>query len=114
MIEKRKGCRIPFHLTLSICDLYKQEVQGIHNLDAPIVITDVSPYGVGFTSECILPTQYYFNATMEDEHGRIFTTPLKIIRCSIIDHTHYAYGCKFVALSEEEFSLLQEYVLKFS
>lgn len=96
MIEKRRSPRVPIHLTLSICDLYKQEVSGIHHLEAPIDVTDISEHGIGFTSECILPVDYYFNASIGYENAETYTTTLHIIRCDIIDGTRYSYGGEFI------------------
>lgn len=112
MIEKRRSKRAPIHLTLSICDLYKQDTSGIHQLDAPIAVTDISEHGLGFTSECILPLQYYFNASMDYGDGEIFTTHLKIIRCNIIDRECYSYGCELINPKEDVVTKIREYVSK--
>ena len=47
MIEKRKNQRIPITLHLSISDLYKDDpvVSGIHDLDSPIQLVDISKDG---------------------------------------------------------------------
>ena len=100
MIEKRRSPRVPIRLTLSICDLYKQEVLGIHNLDAPINLTDISIHGLGFTSECILPLNYYFNAFFSAEPDLSFTATLKILRCDVLDADHYFYGGEFINLND--------------
>ena len=101
MIEKRRSPRFPIHLRLSICTLYKQEVSAIHNLDAPIEMTDISKHGIGFTSECILPLDYYFTASLEYGNGLTKNATLKIIRCDIIDGTRYSYGGEFLEPLEE-------------
>jgi len=48
MIEKRKNQRIPITLHLSISDLYKDDpvVSGIHDLDSPIQLVDISKDGM--------------------------------------------------------------------
>ncbi len=112
MIEKRRSQRAPVYLTLSICDLYKQNVCGIHQLDAPIDVTDISEHGIGFISECILPLQYHFDASMDFGDGNSFTTSLKIIRCTIIDKEHYAYGCELVAPKDDVLTKIRKYVSK--
>lgn len=110
MEEKRKEKRHPIDLQLSICDLYKQDTLGIHDLASPIDIENISRSGVCFRSECVLPTNYYFNAALNisEEAEPIFTV-VKIIRSEIIDRDQYRYGCEFTELSEPLVSLLEQY-----
>lgn len=109
MIEKRRSPRCPLHLTLSICDLYKQDVTGIHNLDAPIDVVDISEHGLGFTSECILPMNYYFNASLTSRAELAFTATLKILRCNVLDADHYFYGGEFKDLDEHARHSIRKY-----
>lgn len=109
MIEKRRSPRAPIHLTLSICDLYKQDVSGIHNLDTPIDLVDISVHGLGFTSECILPLNYYFNASFTAEPDLTFTATLRILRCDVLDADHYFYGGEFVDLEESAHQAICNY-----
>lgn len=99
MSERRTSRRIPITLHLSISDLYKKEqpLSGIHHLDSPIQIVDISKTGIGFISECVLPVGYFFNANLGlDGHSQdeVFTV-VKIIHSRAIDRTHYRYGCEF-------------------
>lgn len=110
MVERRKSKRAPIHLTLSICDLYKQDVSGIHHLEAPIDVTNISEYGIGFTSECILPLDYYFGASITYEDNTVCNATLRIIRCDIIDGTRYAYGGEFIEPETELQKKIQEHV----
>ncbi len=114
MIEKRRSPRVPIHLTLSICDLYKQDVSGIHQLDAPIEVTDISEHGVGFTSECILPLDYYFNASVNFQNDIRYVATLQIVRCNIIDGSHYSYGGEFVNPQPELIRGIREHVSRCS
>ncbi len=109
MIEKRRSPRSPIHLTLSICDLYKQDVSGIHHLDTPIELTDISEHGLGFTSECILPLNYYFNASISYDHILLGTVALQIIRCDIMDGTNYSYGGEFVNPTPEFLQKIRDF-----
>lgn len=109
MIEKRRSPRFPLHLTLSICDLYKQDVSGIHNLDAPIDLSDISEHGLGFTSECILPMNYYFIASLTWEPELAFTATLKILRCNVLDADHYFYGGEFIDLDHHARESIRKY-----
>ena len=114
MIEKRGSTRVPIHLTLSICDLYKQDVSGIHQLDAPIEVTDISEHGVGFTSECILPLDYYFNASVNFQNDTSYTATLQIVCCNIIDGSHYSYGGAFINPSPELLGNIRDHVSLYS
>lgn len=104
MIEKRKHGRIPVTLHLSISNLYRENELplGIHDLDSPIEITDISTGGVAFISECVLPVGYYFDANLQSENNTkdVFTV-VKIIRSEAVDHTHYLYGCEFTTQPED-------------
>ena len=101
MQEKRRSKRLSAHIKLSISDLFKQNNNGIHGLEAPIEVTDISRHGVAFMSECVLPLDYYFNAsvTLNQDTPPLFTV-VKIVRCEVLDKEHYLYGCEFTHLAE--------------
>lgn len=98
MVERRRNPRMPITLQLSICDLYKENESpaGLHNLDSPIQLTDISLSGIAFISECVLPVGYYFNAALDtpNHKDKVFTV-VKIIRSDTMDHNKYVYGCEF-------------------
>lgn len=110
MIEKRKSTRHPIDLHLSLCDLYKQNTVGIHDLDSPIHLENISRGGLCFRSECVLPTDYYFNASLnaKDSTNPVFTV-VRIIRSEIIDRDEYRYGCEFTEMTEPLVSFLDQY-----
>ena len=110
MTEKRRSTRHPIYLHLSICDLYKQDMIGIHDLDSPIHLENISRGGLCFRSECVLPTDYYFNASLNttDSADPVLTV-VKIIRSEIIDRDEYRYGCEFTEMTEPLVSLLDQY-----
>lgn len=110
MLEKRKSQRIPLQMNLQICDLYKQDASGIHHLDAPIELTDISEQGIGFVSECILPLQYHFHACLSLDSKKDFLIALKINRCSVMDRDHYYYGCEFIALDDTVRDIIRQYI----
>lgn len=112
MREKRKSMRVLVHITLSICDLYKQADSGIHNLDSPIEVTDISEHGIGFLSECILPLHYYFCADVSIDGHHVIHTILQIIRCSVLDLNTYSYGCRFESLNQEALEIIKSYTQK--
>lgn len=110
MIEKRRSTRIPVQIHLSITDIYKQDNSGIHNLSAPIEVTDISVHGLGLITECILPLNYYFNASLIlDEIPSPIQTIVKIIRMDVLDKDLYRYGCEFSGLSHKAQEALAAY-----
>lgn len=108
MEERRRSKRIPVHIDLCICDLFKQDTTGIHDLDSPIEVFDISRHGIGFISECILPVGYYFNAKVDlyDEQIPTAFTVVKIVRCEAVDNRHYRYGCEFAKPAENIYTIL--------
>ena len=108
MLEKRKSPRFPATITLHISSLHKQNTSGIHGLETPIALTDISTDGVGFTSECVLPLNYYFNASILSQNNICISATIQILRCDVIDHDHYAYGCRFTELDEDSRAELEK------
>lgn len=110
MIEKRRSTRIPVQIFLSITDIYKQDTRGIHQLEAPIEVVDISIHGLGLITECILPLNYYFNASLViGEVNPPVQAIVKIIRIDVLDKDLYKYGCEFSKLSPEAQKALSEY-----
>lgn len=108
--EKRKGKRLPIDINLSVTNLYKEDSNTIMDLDMPVEVTDISSKGIGFVSECILPTGYYFIANIElaPDLPQIITD-VRIVRSNAIDKTTYHYGCVFVAISSSVEKMLDEF-----
>lgn len=109
MLEKRRSPRVPLKLNFHICDLYKQDSTDVHHLKAPIVLTDISEHGIGFISECLLPLQYHFKMTLNLEKNKESIVVLKIIRCLAVGHSHYSYGCEFIALDDAVRNRIRQY-----
>lgn len=111
MTEKRQHRRIPVTLHLKISDLYSENKLplGIHDLDSPIEIVDISTGGVAFISECVLPVGYFFDADLKLDNSTtdVFTV-VKIVRSNAIDHTHYLYGCEFTTQPEDLMELVKK------
>ena len=109
MLETRRSQRIPSEVHLDICDLYRQDANGIYHLEVPLVLTHISEHGVGFISESILPPQYQFHAclTLGTMPGILVT--LNITHCSATDDSQYAYGCEFIELEDSFCTLIREY-----
>ena len=115
MKERRRNVRYPVSIKLSICDLYKQDYSGVHDLDTPIEVENISKGGLCFVTEGVFPVGYYFNAALAyrqpdasddaDENPMIFTT-VKILNSRPLDHNHYRYGCEFAVPTENLQELL--------
>ncbi len=101
--ERRDSVRFPVSIRLSVSDLYRQDYSGIHNLDTPIEVENISKSGLCFVTEGIFPIGYYFDAALafdgNEQKNAIFTT-VKIVRSTAIDPTHYRYGCHFTTTPE--------------
>lgn len=108
MEERRRNKRVPVHVELCICDLFKQDTTGIHDLDSPIQVIDISRHGIGFISECVLPVGYYFNAKLDlyDDHTPSAFTFVKIVRCESVGTHRYQYGCEFSQPTEDVYVIL--------
>lgn len=112
MTEKRRSARIPITMHLCISDLYKEDqlLSGIHDLDSPIRILDISKTGFSFLSECVLPTGYYFNAHLDlSDCDRTTLTLIKIVRSKAIERDQYLYGCEFTDLPGNIMKMLEKY-----
>ncbi len=115
MRERRRNVRYPVSIKLSICDLYKQNYSGVHELETPIEVENISISGLSFVTEGVLPVGYYFNASLAYEqpgapdsanpNPLIFTT-VKILYSKPLDHNHYRYGCEFAVPTDNLQALL--------
>lgn len=110
MDEKRRSKRLPVNIKLSISDLFSQDNKGIHNIDSPIEVVDISQHGIGFVSECVLPTGYFFNTRIQlgKETSEIFTV-VKIIRSEALSKDEYKYGAIFSGISPEFTEIIKKY-----
>lgn len=110
MQEKRKYARLPIKLSLEVSNLFKQDGIKIDDLDAEIEVFDISKSGIGFMSTSKLPTDYYFNATIEFENSEeIILSVVKIIYSTAIGSAGFRYGCEFVGLPSMYHHLFDEY-----
>ena len=65
MQEKRRNKRIPIHLKLEISSLFNQDNGLVEITNTPIEVIDISRTGIGFITESMLPTGFYFNACLQ-------------------------------------------------
>ncbi len=108
MQERRKHNRIPFQVTLMINSLFKQNNTKIDNLDAKIIVYDLSLRGLGFHSKVDLPIDFYFDAEIAFDQDKHFLTVLRIIRKEKEDQA-YNYGCEFIGLADNLALSINEY-----
>lgn len=108
--EKRTGKRIPLSMSISVSDLYKEDVDAIMDIESEIEITDISSTGIGFISKCILPIGYFFIADIEvsKELPQIITD-VRIIRSKAIDYERFHYGAQFMSISPNVKKMLEEF-----
>lgn len=99
MIEKRRSKRLPANLQLEISSLFKQDNVKVSEINAPIIVVDISKSGIGFETKAVLPMGYYFNAKLElgSEDSSLYCV-VKIIRC-VEAEEGFHYGCEFVGLA---------------
>ena len=100
MSEQKRCKRIPVEIELSISDLFKQDNVKIKNIEAPIVVKNISKTGVGFETEAVLPLEYYFNAKIElGNQESSLCVVLQIVRVEERGDKMF-YGSQFVGRAE--------------
>lgn len=99
MEEKRRSKRLDVNLSLKISNLFRQDNVLIENIDAPIMVTNISKLGIGFETDAVLPVGYYFNAkiTLGSEDSVLYTV-VQIVHTENHHNTMY-YGCEFIGLA---------------
>lgn len=99
MLDKRRANRVKVTLELTVSSLFDQDNDKI-NIDSPIMVKDISKFGLGFISKSILPLNYYFNAELNlgSEDSTLYCV-VKIIRCEALEDDEYSYGCEFIGLA---------------
>ena len=92
MTEKRRSKRVKVTLDLTVSSIFAQ--------DSPIIVKDISRYGIGFISKSILPMNYYFNAALNiGGDDSVLYCVVKIIRCEALEDDEYSYGCEFIGMA---------------
>lgn len=99
MENKRRAKRVKVTLELTVSSLFDQDNDKI-NIDSPIMVKDISKFGLGFISKSILPMNYYFNAALNlgSDDSTLYCV-VKIIRCEALEDDEYSYGCEFVGMA---------------
>lgn len=110
MQDKRRYRRLPIQLVLEVSEVFKQDHDVIHDLNAEIEVCDISKAGIGFTTTTFIPTDYYFNATiMLENSDQKLLTVVKILHREELENNRYHYGCEFVGLAGIFDSVFVEY-----
>lgn len=109
MSEKKRFKRIPIDIKLTISDLFKQDNVNIKNIDAPIVVKNISKTGIGFETEAVLPLGYYFNSKIElgNKESSLYSV-VQIVRSEERDGKVF-YGCQFVGKADILDFIFDEY-----
>lgn len=99
MEERRKHKRLPIKIQLAINEMFRQDYDVLHELDAEVYVVNVSKTGVGLETKSDLPLGYYFDARLDFSDENYFYCVLKIIRKEEQEGYHI-FGCEFVGLAE--------------
>lgn len=102
MAEKKRCKRVPVEMKLMIPSLFRQNDVGLENIEAPIIIKNISRSGIGFVSEAIIPLDYYFRAEIilgEGEQKETMLLVIRILRKEEQDSKIF-YGCEFVGKAD--------------
>ena len=99
MVNKRRAKRVKVTLEQTVSSLFDQDNDKI-NIDSPIMVKDISKYGLGFISKSLLPIKYYFHDALKlgSDESTLYCV-VKIIRCEALEDDEYSYGCEFVGLA---------------
>lgn len=99
-MEKRRSKRIPVHLHLEISSLFNQDNGLVTIANTPIEVINISRTGIGFITDSMLPTGFYFNACLQfnGEDSKLYCV-VKILRSEFAGGTSTIYGCEFVGMA---------------
>ena len=84
MCIRDRSKRVKVTLDLTVSSIFAQDNNRI-TIDSPIIVKDISRYGIGFISKSILPMNYYFNAALNiGGDDSVLYCVVKIIRCEAL------------------------------
>lgn len=98
-LERRKYKRLPIELQLDVKKIYKQDYVVIENVEAEVVVFDISKSGIGFISNAKLPLDYYFDGKIRLGDDDFFYAVIRIVRAHISEEDEKIYGAEFVGLA---------------
>lgn len=97
--DRRRYKRLPIELQLEVDEVFKQDHIVIRNLNASVMVFDISRSGIGFISEASLPLGYYFRGRINLGDNDFFFVVIQIIRAHFSGNNQKVYGAEFVGLA---------------
>jgi len=97
--DRRRYKRLPIELSLEVDEVFKQDYIVIKDLNASVLVFDISKSGIGFLSESSLPMRYYFRGRINLGDGDFFYVVLQIVRVKDSDTDIMVYGAEFIGLA---------------
>jgi hypothetical protein len=98
-MDRRKYKRLPMELHLEVDEVFKQDYVVIKDLNASVLVFDISRSGIGFISEASLPLSYYFRGKINLGDNDFFYVVIQIVRAHVTQNNHKVYGAEFVGLA---------------
>jgi hypothetical protein len=98
-MDRRKYKRLPMELHLEVDEVFKQDYVVIKDLNASVLVFDISRSGIGFISEASLPLSYYFRGRINLGDNDFFYVVIQIVRAHVTQSNHKVYGAEFVGLA---------------
>jgi hypothetical protein len=99
MNDRRRYRRLHIELHLEVDEVFKQDYIVIKDLNASVLVFDISKNGIGFISEASLPLGYYFRGRINLGDGDFFYVVIQIVRAHITENNSKVYGAEFVGLA---------------
>jgi hypothetical protein len=96
--DRRRYKRLPIEMHLEVDEVFKQDNVVISNLNAKVLVFDISKCGIGFISEASLPLGYYFRGRINLGDSDFFYVVIRIVRAHF-DEEKMIYGAEFVGLA---------------
>jgi c-di-GMP-binding flagellar brake protein YcgR len=96
--DRRRYKRLPIEMQLEVDEVFKQDNVVIRNLNAKVLVFDISKSGIGFISEASLPLGYYFRGRIDLGDSDFFYVVIRIVRAHFEDEKK-VYGAEFVGLA---------------
>jgi hypothetical protein len=96
--DRRRYKRLPIELKLEVDEVFKQDYVVIKDLNASVLVFDVSRSGIGFISEASLPLGYYFRGRINLGDSNFFYVVIQIVRAHFTENK-MIYGAEFVGLA---------------
>ncbi|MDD3172800.1 MAG: PilZ domain-containing protein [Herbinix sp.] len=97
-MDRRKYKRLPIELHLEVDEIFKQDNIVLKDLNASVLVYNISKSGIGFISKASLPLSYYFRGRINLGDNDFFCVVIRIVRAHISGDKK-VYGAEFVGLA---------------